>query len=170
MTEGSAHRTTIAVRTVFRCVASRNRSRKTTVAKHQLKRFGLAPTPRGAPRLGAEAGDAKHREPFGKNLRLTVIFRAPFSVQPSRRDGRPVASPRDGSATFASLICARAGDGPKNRSARRSLAARPAKAGVGSATGGNCPYAGRAVPPGTRYYPFGRENSLWPRAWENHSR
>ena len=27
---------------------------------------------------------------------------------------RPVASPRDGSATFAPLICARAGDGPKN--------------------------------------------------------
>ncbi len=30
---------------VFSCVASKNRSRKTTVAKHQLKRFGLAPTP-----------------------------------------------------------------------------------------------------------------------------
>ena len=29
-----------------------------------------------------------------------------------------------------------------------------------------CPYAGRAVPPGTRYGPFGRENSLWPRASE----
>ena len=37
---------------------------------------------------------------------------------------RPVASPRDGSATFASLICARAGDGPKNRSAQQSLTAR----------------------------------------------
>ena len=36
---------------------------------------------------------------------------------PPRRGGRPVASPRDGSATFAPLICARAGDGPKNRSA-----------------------------------------------------
>ena len=37
---------------------------------------------------------------------------------------RPVASSRDGSATFASLICARAGDGPKNRSAQQSLTAR----------------------------------------------
>ena len=54
----------------------------------------------------------------------TAIARAPFSTQPSRRDERPVASPRDGSATFASLICARAGDGPKNCSAQRSLSAR----------------------------------------------
>ena len=37
---------------------------------------------------------------------------------------RPVASSRDGSATFASLICARAGDGPKNCSTQWSLAAR----------------------------------------------
>ncbi len=40
---------------------------------------------------------------------------------------RPVASPRDGSATFASLICARAGDGPKNCSTQWSLAARLGK-------------------------------------------
>ena len=36
----------------------------------------------------------------------------------------------------------------------RAGAARHSKAGVGSATGGNCPYAGRAVPPGTRDYRF----------------
>ena len=43
---------------------------------------------------------------------------------PPRRGGRPVASPRDGSATFAPLICARAGDGPKNCSTQWSLSAR----------------------------------------------
>ncbi len=102
---------------------------------------------------------------------------------------RPVASPRDGSATFAPLICARAGDGPKNRSTQWSLAARLGKSfpinspfiGLISllrrgARGlrklpcaGGGPYAGRAVPPGTRYGPFGRENILCPRAWGNSS-
>ena len=64
---------------------------------------------------------------------------APFYALPPRRGGRPVASPRDGSATFAPLICARAGDGPKNCSTQWSLAARHAKAGVGSATSYDCP-------------------------------
>ncbi len=55
--------------------------------------------------------------------------------QPSRRNGRTVASPRDGSATFASLICARAGDGPKTaiRNTPRSPIARPSAAPRGGA-------------------------------------
>ena len=47
----------------------------------------------------------------------------------------------------------------------------PFKAGARGLRGlpyaGGGPYAGQAVPPGTRYWPFGRENSLCPRAGGN---
>ena len=59
----------------------------------------------------------------------TKLLRQEISRKPETpiSPWRPVASPRDGSATFASLICTRAGDGPKNRFAPRSLTARLGK-------------------------------------------
>ncbi len=82
-----------------------------------------------------------------KLLRPTVIDRAPWEIIPDKLTVYRV--------DFLLRRGAR-GDYPYELELRSSRA--------------GCPYAGRAVPPGTRYGPDGRENSLCPRAWGNHSR
>ena len=95
---GSIRRATVAVRTVFCCVASRKRERtasgQPTVGTLQRKaQPSRAERHRSQPWGGGWSERPKGPQlsywPTKKLLRPTVSVRAPFPTQPSRRDGRP---------------------------------------------------------------------------------
>ncbi len=91
------------------------------------RKFGPSPVPLEAmqnPGWGAQRHRLGQRCEASRRTQPKLRPHAFLRAIPPRRGGRPVASPRDGSATFAPLICARAGDGPKNCSTQWSLAAR----------------------------------------------
>ena len=95
-----------------------------------------------------------------------IVYRFDFLLRRGARTHRVFCWP-----TGCNLHCPRAGgDWPKQlmlfgQSPTPAVArgsSYPDEQGLPYAGGG--PYAGRAVPPGTRHWPFGRENILCPRA------
>ncbi len=90
-----------------------------------------------------------------------IVYRFDFLL---RRGARDFSASEPGLPVTIYIVRALAEIGQNNSRCLTNIllqqsrgAARHSKAGVGSATGGNCPYAAEAVPPGTRYWPGGRE-------------
>ena len=131
MTEGSAHRTTIAVRTVFRCVASRNRAPTGPFGRESSDResSALRPPPEALRAWAHRPRDAKHRDWFSPQARPHAFLRA----LPPRRGERAGRLPlgRDAQRLLlpaSTLSETSRAPGPKNFPppcyARRSLSAR----------------------------------------------
>ncbi len=150
-------------------------------AKHRetALRNSAVPFPKKQPpHRGGRAG----RLPLGRNAQR-LLLPASTPNDPSRAtDPVPLGTRKLGFARQNPLVATRLSKNnhwpraseifsnayPAFERFRHLGAARGGLRGLPCAGGG--PYAGRAVPPGTRYYPFGRENSLCPRAWGNHTR